>query len=155
MIKLLLSFKYAFQGFFFCVRTCRNYRIHTVAAALVLFVNSFFDRTPAETALIMLTIALVLTAEAFNCSLEQISDAVTVEREIHIQHAKDAAAAAVLSIALFSVAIAAVMFSNVQSLLAAWHAVTCAPWRVALLVLAAVASILYIFYEDIFFHGKK
>lgn len=155
MIGLIRSFKYAFCGFFFCVRTCRNFRIHTVAAALVLFVNTFFERTAAETALIMLTIALVLTAEAFNCAMEQMCDAVTVERDTHIKHAKDAAAAAVLSIALFSAAIGVVMFWNADSLLSAWRAVTATPLRIALLIVAVIAAAVYIFYEDIFCHGKK
>jgi diacylglycerol kinase (ATP) len=56
---------------------------------------------------IVLAITLVWLAEAFNTAIEQLGDAITVEREARIGYAKDIAAGAVLASALAAAAIGA------------------------------------------------
>ena len=55
----------------------------------------------------MLAIALVWVAEAFNTAIEQLGDAITIEREPRIGFAKDIAAGAVLVTAIAAAAIGA------------------------------------------------
>jgi len=59
---------------------------------------------------IMLAIALVWLAEAFNTAIERLADAVTVEPNEHVGLAKDVAAGAVLAAALFAVLIGTTIF---------------------------------------------
>ena len=58
--KLFKSFVYAFSGICNCIKTCRNFRIHTVAAAFVLYLSGFYDFTPEKYALLFILIGLVL-----------------------------------------------------------------------------------------------
>ena len=111
MKKLIASFGYALHGLIFCIKTCRNFRIHTVAAALVLWISRFYDFNKSEYGVILLTIALVISCEAMNSALEEACQSTLSEK---IKHAKDAAACAVLLAALFAVVIAVLFFYDLE-----------------------------------------
>lgn len=152
--KLLRSFKYAFEGLFYCIRTCRNFRIHTVAAVFVIFFSTFYSFSALETALIYFLIGIVIALECVNTGIEQLCDAITREYSPLVKIAKDVAAAAVLCSAVTSVAVAINLFWNPEVLL---EIVTyfSSPLRFVLLIVCLAVSLIYIFYEDIFKHGKK
>ena len=149
--KLILSFGYALQGFVFCIKSCRNFRIHTVAAALVLWVTHFYDFNKTDYAVIILTIGTVISFEAMNTALEEACQTEISER---VKHAKDSAAAAVLCSAIFSVIIAVFMFFDINAFLKIVDYFKYTPINLLYFAIATVIALVYIFYEDIFKHGK-
>ena len=152
--KLFKSFIYAFKGIFFCIKNCRNFRIHTVAAALVLYFSRFYSFNRVENCILYLIIALVLVSECVNTAIEQLCNAVTREYSPIIKNAKDVAAAAVLCVAMLSVAIAVNLFWNL-SVINQILIYFSSPVKLILLLICAVVSIIYIFYEDFFKNAKK
>jgi diacylglycerol kinase (ATP) len=76
----------------------------------VIAASIYFRLTPDEWRWIVLAIALVWLAEAFNTAIERLSDAVTLERNENIGYAKDVAAGAVLAAAAFATIIGLTIF---------------------------------------------
>ena len=149
-----ISFRYAFSGLWFCVRSCRNFRFHIIAAAYVLYFSRFFALSRAELAVLLLLMSLVLTAEAVNSAIEQTCNAVTTDITLPIKRAKDAAAAAVLVLAIFAVVIAVLFFGSADGFLRAFSFITASLLRIVIFIASAVASVIFVFCERIFWNGK-
>ena len=114
MIRLIKSFLYAFKGIFFQIQYERNFRIHCFAAMAVIFLGArFYSFSSLEWGLLILEISLVFTAESINTALEQLANAVTIERNEKICHAKDASAGAVLCLAIGAVVLAYHLFWDI------------------------------------------
>ena len=154
LINLFKSFAFALCGIWHCIKTCRNFRIHTVAAVFVLYLSSFYDFSSEKYVLLFITIGLVLSLECINTSLENICDAVTREYSVHIKRAKDTAAGAVLCSAVVSVAVAVALFWN-KSVFKEIYIHFCSLSNVLILIALMIFACIYIFYEDIFKNGKK
>ncbi|MBP3480756.1 MAG: diacylglycerol kinase family protein [Clostridia bacterium] len=154
MKVLLLSFKYAVSGIWFCVKTCRNFRIHLVAAAYILYFKGFYELDRTADAVIFSVIALVLMCEGINCALEQVCNACTEGYNDKIKHAKDAAAGAVLTAALFSVAVGIEFFWQPEVLRQIFNFVFGDFLRLCLFILSLIISVLFIFCKDIFKNEK-
>lgn len=153
--KLVKSFLYAFRGIFTCVKTCRNFRIHTVAVFYVLLFSTFYNFDRIEYAVLFLTFGAVLCAEAFNSSLEFTCNAVNSEYCDKIKKAKDTAAAAVLISAIFAIGVAASLFIEPQVIKSIFTYFSNSAFETALFLISILASVFFIFYEDIFKNGKK
>lgn len=96
------SFRYAFAGLEYVLRTQRNAWIHAAASLLVVLVCAWLDLSRLEWALIVLAIALVWTAEFLNTALEAVVDLASQHARHELaRRGKDVGAAAVL-IAAFS-----------------------------------------------------
>jgi len=95
------SFRNAFSGWWFVVRTQRNAWIHAVFSAATLAVCFWLSLSAIEWALIIIAIALVWTAEFLNTALEAVVDLASPEQHRLAKIGKDVGAAAVL-IAAFS-----------------------------------------------------
>jgi len=108
--KRILSFYYAFKGLADVVRSQANMRIHLLAAAVALFAASFFNISSGEWLALILTIGLVLSAEAMNTAIEYLTDLVSPTQHPLAGKAKDAAAAAVLLSAFIAVVVAGIIF---------------------------------------------
>jgi len=92
----LKSFQYAFDGWWFVVRTQHNAWIHAIVSAAV-FALAFWLQLPrTEWAIILLTIIAVWMAEFMNTALEAVVDIASPEFHPLAKVAKDVAAAAVL-----------------------------------------------------------
>ena len=101
----VFSFRYAFSGWWYVIRTQRNAWIHALASLLVVGA-SFWARLPArDWAVIVLAIALVWTAEFLNTALEAVVDLASPEHHQLARVGKDVGAAAVLIAALASIII--------------------------------------------------
>ncbi len=152
--KLFFSFKYAFSGLVYCIKNCRNFRIHTVAAFFVLYLSKFYSFSAAEYSILFLVVASVISAECFNTSIEQVCDAVTTDFSKQIKTAKDTAAAAVFCIAIFAVVIALKLFIDfdVFNQIYVYYS---SPLKLIFLSVSVILSIIYIFYEDIFKNAKQ
>lgn len=101
----LTSFRYAFAGLAYVLRTQRNMWIHVVIAAGVVALGLGLGLSLVEWALLVLTIALVFTAETANTIVETTIDLITQEHHPLAKVAKDVAAGAVLLSAIAAVVI--------------------------------------------------
>ena len=108
-MRLFRSVGFAVAGIRYIAATEPNWRIDVVCGAAAIILGLVLQLTPAELAILALTIGFVLAAEAANTALEDAIDAVGVYSE-HAKHAKDAAAGAVLVAAITSVVVGVVLF---------------------------------------------
>lgn len=121
---LAASFRVAWVGVVETAQHQRNMRLHLVSALLVALVGSGASFGVAEQLALLLCTFLVLSAEVANSALEALVDLVTAERHDRARAAKDAGAAAVLVLAVGSVAVlAAVVAYAWPSILASSKAV--------------------------------
>ncbi|MBC7645799.1 MAG: diacylglycerol kinase family protein [Pseudopedobacter sp.] len=99
------SFVYALEGLYHVYRTQSNFRLELFLGILALGVSLWLrtNLTP-----ILICTLLVLALEMLNTALEAACDAVTLEQNLSVKIAKDAAAGAVLLAAYFSVLVAIV-----------------------------------------------
>jgi diacylglycerol kinase len=109
--RIARSFGYALEGLATMLRTQPNFWVHLVAALLALGLGVVLHLSPAELALLVLTIALVLIVECVNTALETVCDLVSPNVHPLIKQAKDVSAAAVLIAALASVLVAVLLFA--------------------------------------------
>jgi diacylglycerol kinase (ATP) len=98
------SFRYAFAGWWFVIRTQRNAWIHAVVSIAVILVSFWLHIAPRDWAVIVMAIALVWTAEFLNTALEAVVDLASPHQHYLAKVGKDVGAAAVL-IAAFSAAL--------------------------------------------------
>jgi diacylglycerol kinase len=94
--KRALSFRYAFEGWWFVVRTQRNAWIHAVVSVVVFGLAFWLGLSRWEWALIIVATMAVWMAEFVNTALEALVDMVMPEYHPLAKTAKDVAAAAVL-----------------------------------------------------------
>lgn len=97
----LRSFRYAFAGWWFVLRTQRNAWIHAAVSVLVVLLGLWLQISPSQWATVVIAIAMVWTAEFINTALEAVVD-LAAHQEHHelARVGKDVGAAAVLIAAL-------------------------------------------------------
>ena len=143
-MSFLKGFVYAFCGIIHCIIHERNMRVHTVAALYVLVFARFFNFSRGEWVLLLLTIGGVLAAEAINTSIEALCDRVCPQRDDMIKTAKDAAAGAVLILAVFAAVIGVILFSSAEGWISAYEFFAGNTAALCLLCAAVVLSVLFI-----------
>lgn len=104
------SFRYAFQGAATLIRTEHNTWGHVLATIGVTAAGLHFGLSRLEWCVIVLTIAGVWTAEAFNTAIEYLTDLVSPEFHPLAGKVKDVSAAAVLFAAVGSIVIGVLIF---------------------------------------------
>lgn len=123
-MKLVRSFAHAVHGMTRSLRTERNLRIHLAAACYAVWTGFLAELDGLSWAAVLLSCGAVFAAELFNAALESLCDALCPQRNEKIGAAKDAAAGAVLVLALTSVAVAGAVFGPwvlAGGLLAGWE----------------------------------
>ncbi|HEY7310004.1 MAG TPA: diacylglycerol kinase family protein [Gemmataceae bacterium] len=101
----LASFRHAFAGWRHVLRTQRNAWIHAIASVAVFAVSFWLGLERIEWAILLLTVALVWTAEFVNTAVEALADLLSPDIHPLAKVAKDVAAAAVLIAALAAVGV--------------------------------------------------
>ncbi len=100
------SFRYAFQGWWFVLRTQRNAWIHAAVSAVVIALCFWLQISAGQWATIVIAIAMVWTAEFINTALEAVVDLASQHEQLELARVgKDVGAAAVLIAAGSSVVI--------------------------------------------------
>ena len=92
----LASFRYAFAGWWYMLRTQRNAWIHAILSTAVFIVSLWLGLSRIEWAIIFLTVGLVWMAEFVNTALEAVVDLASPDLHPLAKVGKDVAAAAVL-----------------------------------------------------------
>ena len=106
---LVESFYYAVSGFASVCRSERNMKIHLLAALMVICLAFLVDVSRMEWAILVVTIFLVLVAEAVNTAVEKTVDLITETYHPLAEKAKNIAAGAVLLSAVNAVIIALII----------------------------------------------
>lgn len=101
---LSLSFRDAFRGIGHVMSTQRNAKIQSATGFVTLITAAILKLPIADWAVLAITMAVVLAVEALNTALEEIVNVVSPELS-EPWNAKDAAAGAVLLVAIGAVAV--------------------------------------------------
>lgn len=104
------SVKHAIDGIDYTISHERNFKIELCFAILVIIASVILKVNITEWVILTLTIAMVLTLEIINTSIERCVDLVTKEYEDLAKIAKDTAAGAVFVMSIFSVSIGICIF---------------------------------------------
>lgn len=96
----MLSFKYAFNGIFLLLKSEHNAWIHAIAAVVTVGAGFYFGITKLEWIAVVLAIAVVFAAEAFNSAIELLVDKISPGYDETAGKIKDLAAGAVLITAI-------------------------------------------------------
>ena len=109
--NVLKSFKYAFSGISYVVKTSRNFKIQLIFAVTILMIGFLLQISQSNYVILIATIMSVLILEILNTSIESIVDLV-VKKEFSIlaKISKDTSAGAVLLASINSVIIALYIF---------------------------------------------
>jgi diacylglycerol kinase len=99
------AFQYAFAGWWYVIRSQRNAWIHIVISVFVIVLSMWLKLSTQEWAIIILTIAMVWTAEFINTAIEAVFDLTSPNHHPLARVGKDVGAAAVLIAALSAVVI--------------------------------------------------
>ncbi len=106
------SFGYACKGILEGFHSERNFKIQLSIATITVGAGFYFHISSTDWCIILLCIALVLTAELINTSIEKLVDLTTRERVPLAGKIKDMAAGAVLIISTVSLIVAIVIFTK-------------------------------------------
>lgn len=142
---LAKSFQYAAAGFWHCVQHERNFRIHLVAGACALLLAGYLALPKTEMALLLLTIGGVLTLEMLNTAMETFVDLASAAMHPLAKRAKDVAAGAVLVASAVSVAVGICLLWKPKQLYRLWMQTVADPIKIAVLLLAVLLALLFIF----------
>ena len=107
----LKSFKYAFSGIIYVLKTSRNFKIQLIFAVTSLMIGFLLQISQSNYVILIATIMSVLILEILNTSIESIVDLV-VKKEFSslAKISKDTSAGAVLLASINSVIIAVYIF---------------------------------------------
>jgi len=109
--NILKSFKYAFSGISYVLKTSRNFKIQLIFAVTSLMIGVLLQISQSNYVILIATIMSVLILEILNTSIESIVDLV-VKKEFSslAKISKDTSAGAVLLASINSVIIAVYIF---------------------------------------------
>ena len=109
--NVLKSFKYAFSGISYVLKTSRNFKIQLIFAVIGLMIGFLLQISQSNYLILIATIMSVLILEILNTSIESIVDLV-VKKEFSslAKISKDTSAGAVLLASINSVIIAVYIF---------------------------------------------
>lgn len=110
ILKAARSFRYAGAGIYSLFRYENNARIHLLACVVVAIAGVYFKISATEWCMIVIQIALVWAAEAFNTAIEKLADLVSADYHPVIKVVKDTAAAGVLLLAISAVIVGGIVF---------------------------------------------
>ncbi len=108
--KRVKGFGYAFRGVYFLAKSQHNAWIHLIIAFLVIFVGVFLEVSITEWCFLIFAIGFVISAEAFNTAIEELTNLVSPEHNKKAGIVKDVAAGAVLITAIIAALIGIIIF---------------------------------------------
>lgn len=94
------SFRHAFAGWWYVIRTQKNAWIHAILSIFVLLAALFLRLQARDMAVLILTIGTVWTAEFINTAIEAVVDLASPRHHPLARVGKDVGAAAVLIAAI-------------------------------------------------------
>ena len=104
---------FALAGIRTAWRTESSFKVHVVAAALVIAALVWFEPQPLWWAIFAFVIGAVMAAELFNTALEHLADHLHPDQHPAIKAVKDCAAGAVLATSIAAVVVAVAFLYDV------------------------------------------
>ncbi len=114
------KFADAFRGLREGIRGGSSFAAHLVVTLAVIVAAALMRMSVSEWCILLLCVTGVLAAEYFNTALEEMARAITKETEPHVRNALDIASGAVLTAAIGSVSVGAVLFGHRVGELLQW-----------------------------------
>ena len=116
------SFRHAFEGVWYVLRTQKNAWIHLAIMFLVILLAAWLRLSLLDWSILVIAMGMVWMAEFLNTSIEAIVDLVSPQRHPLAKISKDVGAAAVLITALIAVIVGFLMmgpplWARIQTLL--------------------------------------
>ena len=108
--KRVKSFKYAFSGISYLVKSQHNAWIHLTVMVFVIIAGVALDVSFTEWCFLIFAIGFVLAAEAFNTAIEELTNLVSPEYNQKAGKVKDVAAGAVLIAAIVAAITGLIIF---------------------------------------------
>lgn len=105
-----ISFQHAVEGIITAFKSQPNFRVHALAAVVVVMAGWYWQLNSSEWAVLVFTIALVVVAELINTAVEATVDLLVEQHNHYAKIAKDVAAGAVLVSAVASVIVGIFIF---------------------------------------------
>jgi diacylglycerol kinase (ATP) len=99
------SFRFAFQGLVYSFKTQRNFRVHCVASVILGILLVVLDFELYQALFLLSAAFFVLISELINTAIEKTIDLYTADYHPLAKIAKNCAAAAVLTSALYAVVV--------------------------------------------------
>lgn len=113
ILSFLKGFKYAYDGIIYTIKGERNMKIHICIMILVIAFGLVFNISKIEWIICIILFGLVLAAECINTAIEVLNNMIRMndkEKYIAAGHSKDAAAGAVLILAISAAIIGLMIF---------------------------------------------
>ena len=109
--NVLISFKFAFSGIYYVLKTSRNFKIQLIFALITLMIGFLLQISQSNYVILIATIISVLILEILNTSIESIVDLVLKKEFSSLAKiSKDTSAGVVLLSSINSVIIAVYIF---------------------------------------------
>ena len=105
ILSRIAAFGHALRGWMYVLKTQHNAWVHSLAATMVTLLSFWLQIPPRDWAVLVLTIAMVFTAEFINTSIEAVVDLASPQKHPLAKVGKDVGAGAVLIAALAGVLI--------------------------------------------------
>lgn len=109
-MKVIKSFVYAAKGIGYCFKNELNFKIHLLAAGVIIVMGFWLSINIIEWLFIIACCSLVLAMEMLNTAMEKMCDMVSKEFNLLIKIIKDVSAGAVFVCAVGSCIIGALIF---------------------------------------------
>jgi len=108
--RLVNSFRHAYDGLVAAYASEQNLCIHTLVAILVVIFGFIFKISYIEWLICLILIGLVITAELFNTTFENMVDMACPQIDPQAKKIKDTASAAVLVFSIIAAVIGLMIF---------------------------------------------
>jgi diacylglycerol kinase len=105
-----ISFRNAYAGLIWALRTQPNYRIHLGLSLLAIIGGIYYQLSYIEWLIVSMLVTIGLVIETINTALEVTTDAIDIRQREDIKIAKDVSAATMLIFAIGSLIIASIIF---------------------------------------------
>ena len=132
--NFLKSFVYAFNGIKSAIKQERNIRIHLVVAAFVIWFSQYYNFTKSQYAVIILSVAGVVSLEMVNSAIERCVYKPSEEKYMMAGVVKDMAAGAVLVYSIGVAICGIIMFWDPDVLTEIFNRYAQQPLRIVLLL---------------------
>ena len=113
---MLKSFRHAIDGILWAFRNERNLKIHGVFAILVCVLGFILNINRNDWVVLLLCIAMVLSAELLNTAIEKTLDLLHPQMSDKVKIIKDISAGTVLILSIIAAVIGVVVFVGILGL---------------------------------------
>lgn len=109
-LRLLSSFRYAFEGVMYGMKAERNMVIHFAMLLLVVVFGATLGLSGTEWMICLILFGLVFATELMNTAVETVVDIILPEYDVRAKAAKDTAAGAVLMVSIAAAIVGLIIF---------------------------------------------